>query len=163
MGAAAPGARVAASAQLNSAITLVTSYSYSGSLQAIAELADASDLAQLRSALRQSRNHSFAIKVDSALPRTRTHVLASYRWMPAGAVTMTDPYNRGIGQADPYLSVYVLQPIPSPDILPGQFAAIADFSNLLAQGYIPFRGANGLTGTLYPAARIFRGGFNFTF
>jgi hypothetical protein len=120
-------------------------------------------MGEVREALQMLRSHSFMVKIDSVVPNSRTRIVSSYRWIPAGAVTLPDPYNRGIGQADPYLSLYILQPLPFPDILPGQFAAVADFSNLLAEGYVPIHSAQGSIGTIYPSARIFRGGFNFTF
>lgn len=158
-----PGARVAASAKLNRNLTVIAAYSYSGSLVATASLPAAEYATQFRDSVALLRNQSFVLKADSKLPTSGTRVITSYRWLPDGAVTLADPYNQGIGQADPYLSVYIIQPIPAPDILPGQFAAIADFSNLLAEGYLPFRTPGGGSGVLYPAARIFRGGFNFTF
>jgi hypothetical protein len=68
-----------------------------------------------------------------------------------------------MGQSDAYLNLFLLQPIPSPEILPGQFEAVADFNNLLAQGYMTVHTPQGGQGYLFPAARSFRGGFNFIF
>jgi len=58
---------------------------------------------------------------------------------------------------------FLLQPIPSPDILPGQFQAVADFNNLLAQGYLTILAPDGSRGYLFPSARSFRGGVTFVF
>jgi hypothetical protein len=68
-----------------------------------------------------------------------------------------------MSQSDPYLNLFLLQPLPSPGILPGQFEAVADFNNLLAQGYVTVHTPGGGQGYLFPAARSFRGGFNFIF
>jgi hypothetical protein len=61
------------------------------------------------------------------------------------------------------MNVILLQPLPSPNILPGQFQAMVDFSNLLAQGYLMVQTPDGGKSLLFPSARSFRGGFNFIF
>ncbi|MSO19364.1 MAG: carboxypeptidase regulatory-like domain-containing protein [Acidobacteria bacterium] len=157
------GARAAISTEISPGVALIAAYSYAGSMVASTEAPVIESAQQLREVLRMQRSHSVALKIDSTMPGLRTHVITSYRWLPERAITVADPYNRGIGQADPYLSVYILQPLPSPNILQGQFEAIADFTNLLADGYLSVRSASGIQGTLFPAARAFRGGFNFVF
>lgn len=68
-----------------------------------------------------------------------------------------------MGRSEPYLNVALVQPLPSYEILPGHFQAIADFTNLLAQGYLPIHGPDGSTNYFFPSARSFRGGFSFVF
>lgn len=157
------GARAAISAQVAERLAVVAAYSYAGTILATEDAPLIAHAREIQQALQMRRGHSLALKVDSVLPGSRTRVITSYRWLPDRAVTVADPYDRGIGQADPFLSVYVLQPLPSPGVIPGQFEAVADFSNLLAEGYFPVRFASGSHGFLFPAARSFRGGFNFVF
>jgi carboxypeptidase family protein len=158
-----PGARVAVAARISRSSELILGYSYAGTLEMAATDLPVDDVAALRSLLRSQDESSFSVKLNSRIPETNTRVVTSYRWMPRNAVAVSDPYNRSLSQNEPYLNVYILQPIPSPDILPGQFEAVADFNNLMAQGYVPVRAASGAGGTLFAAPRSFRGGFNFIF
>lgn len=162
-GAKSPGARVAVATRLSPSTELIVGYSYAGTLRIEEGDFTVADVLSLRAMLRNHRENSFAVKISSQVPKSHTRVVASYRLLARNSVTASNPYDRGLGQSDPYLHVYVLQPIPSPDILPGQFEAVADFNNLLAQGYLPVRTAGGSVGTLFPAPRTFRGGFNFIF
>jgi len=162
-GAHSPGARVAVATRLSPGTELIVGYSYAGTLQIENGNLTVADVPSLRAMLHNHRENSFTVKISSQVPRTHTRVISSYRLLARNSVTASNPYDRGLGQSDPYLHVYILQPIPSPDILPGQFEAVADFNNLLAQGYLPVRTAGGSVGTLFPAPRTFRGGFNFIF
>jgi hypothetical protein len=69
-------------------------------------------------------------------------------------------FNASPGQSDPFLNVFVRQPIPS---FGGRMEAIIDLRNLLAQGYVPVLGQDGQTVYLVQAARSVRGGVAFTF
>ena len=159
----APGARIALATRLAGSSELTVGYGYGASLRADASEIIAEQLHSLRNLIHAHRGHSFSIKLRSTVPLLQTRVVTSYRWIPSNTVTLSDPYDRGLGQADPYLNLVLLQPLPSPDILRGQFQAIADFNNLLAQGYLTVRSADGGRSFLFPAARSFRGGFNFIF
>jgi hypothetical protein len=109
------------------------------------------------------RRHALAAKLKGTLPRTHTRWIASYRWVSGQALTPVDMFNASAGQSDPYLSVFVRQPIPSMGFLPGHMEALIEVRNLLAQGYVPVMGQDGQTVYLVQAARCVRGGLAFSF
>jgi hypothetical protein len=106
------------------------------------------------------RRHAVAAKLSGMVPRTHTRWIASYRWVSGGALTPVDMFNASAGQSDPYLNIFIRQPIPS---LGGHVEALIDIRNLLAQGYIPVLGQDGETIYLVDSARSIRGGVSFTF
>jgi hypothetical protein len=109
------------------------------------------------------RRHSVAGKFSGTIPRSHTNWIASYRWVNGSAITPVDMFNASPGQSDPFLNVFVRQPIPSMGFLPGHMEAIIDLRNLLAQGYVPVMGQDGQTVYLVQSARSIRGGVAFTF
>jgi len=72
-------------------------------------------------------------------------------------------FNSSPGQADPFLSVFLRQPIPGTSFLPVKMDAVLDLRNLLAQGYVPVVAQDGQTVYLVQSARAVRGGLAFTF
>jgi hypothetical protein len=72
-------------------------------------------------------------------------------------------FNASPGQSDPYLNLFIRQPIPNMGFLPGHMEAIIDVRNLLAQGYVPVLGQDGQTVYLVQSARAVRGGVSFSF
>ena len=106
------------------------------------------------------RRHALAAKFSGIAPRTHTRWIASYRWVNGPALTPVDMFNASPGQSDPFLNVFLRQPIPS---FGGHMEAIIDLRNLLAQGYVPVLGQDGQTVYLVQAARSVRGGVAFTF
>ena len=104
---------------------------------------------------------SVAGKVSGVTPKTKTHWVASYRWIDGPALTPVDMFNQSAGRADPYLNIFIRQPLPS--FLPGHMEAVIDLRNLLAEGYVPVLGSDGHTVYLVQSARAIRGGLNFTF
>ena len=72
-------------------------------------------------------------------------------------------FNASAGQSDPYLNIYLRQPIPGTGFLPGHMDAVIDVRNLLAQGYVPLLGQDGRTVYLVQSARSIRGGVAFSF
>ena len=72
-------------------------------------------------------------------------------------------FNVSPGQADPFLNLFIRQPIPGTGFLPGHMEAVIDLSNLLAQGYVPMMGQDGRTVYLVQSARTVRGGLAFSF
>jgi Carboxypeptidase regulatory-like domain len=106
------------------------------------------------------RRHAVAAKLSGTAPYTHTRWIASYRWINGSAVTPVDMFNGSRGQSDPFLNIFIRQPIPS---LGGHMEAIIDVRNLLAQGYVPVLGQDGQTVYLVQAARSVRGGVAFTF
>ena len=109
------------------------------------------------------RRHAVAAKLRGTLPRSHTSWIASYRWVNGPALTPVDMFNASPGQSDPYLNLFIRQPIPSMGFLPGHMEAIIDLRNLLAQGYVPVLGQDGQTVYLVQSARAIRGGVTFTF
>lgn len=105
--------------------------------------------------------HSIAGKISATTPRTKTHWVASYRWVDGPSLTPVDMFNQSAGRADPYLNIFIRQPLPS--FLPGHMEAIIDVRNLLAEGYVPVLGSDGHTVYLVQSARAVRGGLNFSF
>jgi hypothetical protein len=109
------------------------------------------------------RRHALAAKFSGTMPRLHTRWIASYRWVNGPALTPVDMFNASPGQSDPYLNVFVRQPIPTLGFLPAHLEAVIDLRNLLAQGYVPVIGQDGQTVYLVQAARAVRGGVTFTF
>ena len=106
---------------------------------------------------------SWSGKISGIMPKTRTHWVASYRFIDGQALTPVDMFNASAGRADPYLNIFFRQPIPGTGFLPGHFEAVVDLRNLLAEGYVPVLGHDGHTVYLVQSARAVRGGLNFTF
>ncbi len=109
------------------------------------------------------RRHAIAAKFSGIVPRTHTRWIASYRWVNGPAITPVDMFNSSPGQSDPFLNLFIRQPIPSHGFLPSHMEAIIDVRNLLAQGYVPVLGQDGQTVYLVQSARSVRGGLAFTF
>ena len=105
--------------------------------------------------------HSAAEKISGVIPKTKTRWIASYRWIDGQALTPVDMFNASLGQAGPYLNIYIRQPVPL--VLPGHVEVVVDLRNLLAQGYVPVLDQDGRTVYLVQSARAVRGGLNFTF
>ena len=106
------------------------------------------------------RRHSLAGKISGTLPHAGTHWVASYRWVNGSALTPVDMFNCSPGQSEPFLNLFIRQPIPGSS---GHMEAILDVRNLLAQGYVPVLGQDGQTVYLVQSARAVRGGLAFTF
>lgn len=109
------------------------------------------------------RHHALAAKLTGRIPRSHTRWIASYRWVNGPALTPVDMFNASAGQSDPYLNLFIRQPIPTLGFLPAHMDAIVDVRNLLAQGYVPVVGQDGQTVYLVQAARAIRGGVAITF
>jgi hypothetical protein len=117
-------------------------------------------LQQAQQSLTTERRHALAAKLSGTTAHTHTRWIASYRWVNGSAVTPVDMFNSSPGQSDPFLNIFIRQPIPS---LGGHVEAIIDVRNLLAQGYVPVLGRDGQTVYLVQAARSVRGGVSFSF
>lgn len=117
-------------------------------------------LQQAQQYLTTQRRHAVAAKLSGTMAHTHTRWIASYRWVNGPAVTPVDMFNASPGQSDPFLNIFIRQPIPS---LGGHVEAIIDVRNLLAQGYVPILGQDGQTVYLVQSARSVRGGVSFSF
>ena len=80
----------------------------------------------------------------------------------AASRSETHAFNSSAGQADPYLNLFIRQPIPS-TFMNGHMELLVDLRNLLAQGYVPVMGSDGRTVYLVQSARSVRGGLAFNF
>ena len=90
-------------------------------------------------ALLPEQTNSLIGKITADLPCTHTRFSTSYEWVPNDRVTLVDPAGQANLQVQPYLGVQIRQPIPTPSFLPVHIDAVADFQNLLSQGYVPSR------------------------
>jgi hypothetical protein len=121
------------------------------------------DLQDARQWITTQRRHALAAKLSGTVPRTHTQWIASYRWVNGPALTPVDMFNASPGQSDPFLNLFIRQPIPTLGFLPAHMQALVDLRNLLAQGYVPVMGQDGQTVYLVQAARSVRGGVTITF
>ncbi len=109
------------------------------------------------------RRHALAAKFSGKIPRSHTRWIASYRWVNGTSLTPVDMFNASPGQSDPYLSLFIRQPIPTLGFLPAHMEAVVDIRNLLAQGYVPVIGQDGQTVYLVQSARSLRAGVTINF
>jgi hypothetical protein len=84
----------------------------------------------------------------------------SYLHLPHHRITSVDPYGQASVGMHPYLNLEVRQPLPNIAFIPARIEALADFRNLLEQGYVPVFGAGEDPLLLSAAYRSFRGGFS---
>jgi hypothetical protein len=154
------GMRLVVQRKLTPGITATVDYGYGGAL-ALDEAGATLQAAREESVIQNE--HTVAAKVSGAVPGAKTHWIASYRWTSGPALTPVDMFDASPGQADPYLSFFLRQPIPGMGFLPGHMDALIDIRNLLAQGYVPVMGSDHRTVYLVQTARAIRGGVAFTF
>jgi len=157
----AQGVRVVLQHRFANGITATADYAYGGVLEL--ERPDLS-LEQVRGSLEHAWRHTAALKLNGGLPHCRTRWIASYRWTSGdNTLTPVDLFNASAGQADPYFSLFLRQPLPHVHGMPLNMEAIIDLRNLLAQGYVPVIGPDGQTVYLMQSARSVRGGLAFSF
>jgi hypothetical protein len=152
------GARLVVEQKLKGKITAAVDVDSGGVLDL--ENANAS-LSNAQQWIGTRNRQSIAGKVSGVTPKSKTHWVVSYRWVDGPALTPVDMFNASAGRADPFLNIFLRQPLPS--FFPGHMEAIIDLRNLLAEGYVPVLGSDGHTVYLVQSARAVRGGLNFTF
>jgi hypothetical protein len=152
------GTRVAYRQKFSADWEAVAIYAWAGALAPEALLPAAVDL---RSSMTTRQRHSFAARVSGRVPRVGTSFSASYKWISGPTASRQDPFGEALYLMDPHLNLRLRQPLPS-FFLPGKVEALADFRNLLAQGYVPIYTHEGQL-LLVPSFRSFRGGFSFQF
>jgi hypothetical protein len=113
--------------------------------------------------LTPEQTNSLIGKITAELPGTHTRFSSSYEWVPNDRVTLVDPAGQGNLQVQPYLGVQIRQPIPTRNFLPVHIDAVADFQNLLSQGYIPAAQAGRKPLVLSSGYHTIRGGFSVQF
>jgi hypothetical protein len=153
------GMRVVLQRKLLADLTATIDYAHGGALDLTrpdVELQDA------REWIHTQRRHAVAAKFSGTIPCAKTRWIASYRWTSGPSLTPVDWFNSSAGQADPYLNLFLRQPIPA-GFLSGHMEMLLDLRNLLAQGYVPVIGNDGRTVYLVQSARSVRGGVAFNF
>ena len=151
------GVRVVLQHKFASDLSATLDYAYGGALDLTRPDVP---LQQAQQWIATQRRHALAAKLAGTVPRTHTHWIASYRWVNGPTITPVDMFNASAGQTDPYLNVFIRQPIPA---FGGHMEALIDLRNLLAQGYVPVLGQDGQTVYLVDSARSVRGGVAFNF
>ncbi len=102
-------------------------------------------------------------KITAELPGTHTRFSTSYEWVPNDRLTLVDPAMQGNLQVQPYLGVQIRQPIPTPNSWPVHIDAVAEFQNLLSQGYVPASQGGQKPVVLSSGYHYVRGGFSVQF
>ena len=156
------GVRLVAEHSFSPELTALLDYAYGGTMTTPEEVSNGS-WDDVRHELRVEDAHAVTAKLNGIVPETGTHWSASYKWTSTNAVTPVDLFNASPGQADPFFSIVIRQPLPGGAFFPGHIEALLDVRNLLAQGYRPFLSPDGRTLYLVQSARALRGGLAFTF
>jgi hypothetical protein len=151
------GTRIAYRQKFSDELEAAVVYAWAGAL--VAE--DAAATVDLRDALQTRYSHSLAARVAARVPRFGTRLAASYKWQRSASVSRQDAFGELLYQVDPNLNLSFRQPLPTL-LFSRRFEALADFGNLLAQGYVPVTARDGKL-LLVPAYRSFRGGLSFQF
>jgi hypothetical protein len=154
------GLRVVLQRKLSSDLTATLDYAYGG----VIDLTQPDiELREARQSMTTARRHAVTAKFNGKLPGCRTQWTTSYGWVNGRGLTQVDMFNASAGQSDPYLNVFLRQPLPGFSFLPVHMEAMLDLRNLMAQGYVPVMGTDGRTVYLVQSARSVRGGVAFTF
>ena len=154
------GMRVVVQRKLLSDLTATLDYAYGGVLDLSRPDVQLQDARQW---IRAEQRHAVAAKFSGTVPKAKTRWIASYRYTGGHrALTPVDLFNSSPGQSDPYLNLFIRQPIPA-SFLAGHMEVLMDLRNLLAQGYVPVMGRDGRTLYLVQSARSVRGGVAFSF
>src|ERR1051326_8123339 len=158
-GVSSAGARVVVQRKISEDLTATVDYSTGQAVSAADANAAWQTLAQ---SFGVGRQHSVGAKLYGYIPSAGTRLIASYKWTSGNALSTVDAFNASPGQIDPYLSIFIRQPLPC-GFMPGKMDALLDMRNLLAQGYVPVMGQDGRTVYMVQSARALRGGLAFTF
>jgi len=159
-GLSTTGMRVVAQRKFSDDLTATVDYSTGGVIMLRTPVTTWQSVA---STLGSDRQHAIGAKIAGRIPHCSTRLVASYKWNSGKALSAVDQFNASPGQMDPYLSLFIRQPLPGASFIPGKMEALIDVRNLLAQGYIPVLGMDGRTLYLVQSARAVRGGLAFTF
>ncbi len=156
------GTRLAYRQKLSSNVELAAIYAWAGALAPDSD-ASASSNQPLPDMLQMRYRHSVAARVSAKVPRARTEIAASYKWIDGTVASRQDLFGEAAFGLDPNLSLAIRQPLPSfGSIGQRHWEAVADFRNILAQGYVPVNSLGGHL-VLVPVVRSFRGGVSFQF
>jgi hypothetical protein len=153
------GMRVAYKEELTNNIEVAAIYAYAGALAPNGESGNSE--ANLANLLTMQNRHSLAGRVAGKVSKSGTQFAASYKWLSAPIVGRQDLFGEAAEGMDPYLSVTIRQPLPSFHT-GGHWEALADFRNILSQGYVAVDSLEGPL-LLMPVERSFQGGVSFQF
>ena len=154
------GLRLVLQRKLVSDVTATLDYAYGGALTLDADQVALGDVREHSSVRSRS---AISGKLSGTAPGTRTRWIASYGWTGGSTLTPVDMFNASPGQTDPFLDIFLRQPVPGTASLPGHMDMLLEVRNLLAQGYVPVVGQDGRTVYLVQSARAVRGGVEFSF
>ena len=152
------GTRVVYREKLADSLEVAGVYAWAGALAPDNQFAPLSDLREM---LQTTYRHSVAARVAGKVPKSKTQFAASYKWINGTVVTRQDLYSESAMAIDPNLSLSIRQPLPS-FMMAGHWEALADFRNMLSQGYVSLEGLDGRM-LIMPVERSFRGGVSFQF
>jgi len=156
------GTRLAYRQKLSANLELAAIYAWAGALAPDGE-ANADSNQPLPDLLQMRYRHSVAARVSGKVPRAGTQIAASYKWIDGTVVSRQDLFGEAAFGLDPNLSLAIRQPLPSFGSNGRRhWEAVADFRNLLAQGYVAVN-SQGSQMVLVPVLRSFRGGVSFQF
>jgi hypothetical protein len=154
------GLRLVLERKLLADVTATLDYAYGG---ALALDSNGLSLSEVREHSGVRERHAIAGKLSGTAPATKTRWIASYGWSDRRNLTSVDMFNASAGQTDPFLDIFLRQPIPGTASLPGHVDMLLEVRNLLAQGYVPVVGQDRRTVYLVQSARAVRGGVEFSF
>ncbi len=152
------GTRVVYREKLTDNLEVAAVYAWAGALAPDDQIGS---LADLREILQTRYRHSLAARFAGKLPKTKTQLAASYKWINGSVVSRQDLYGEASMAIDPNLSLSIRQPLPS-FLTAGRWEALADFRNMLGQGYVSLESQDGRL-LIMPVERSFRGGVSFQF
>jgi hypothetical protein len=154
------GLRVVLERKFYSDLTATLDFAYGGVLDLSKPDVAIQDAGQW---IKTQRREAVAAKLSGTVSCTHTHWIASYRFVNGSALTPVDMFNASPGQSDPFLNLFIRQPLPTLGFLPAHMEALVDLRNLLAQGYVPVMGQDGQTVYFVQSARSVRGGVTINF
>src|SRR5207302_10199827 len=109
------GVRVVVERKLASGLRGTFDYAYGGVL----DIAPNTSWESIQPALHAERRHAVSAKLSGTIPLTKTRWITAYKWTSGTALTPVDLFNASAGQASPYWSVFVRQPIPGSSFTSG--------------------------------------------
>lgn len=118
-------------------------------------------LRQLVALAQPRRAQMYSISLSGTLEGTHTRWRASYRWQPEDTMTRIAPY--AAGASNPYLNLYLRQPLRVRGEGARSLDAMIDARNMLGQGQRPFILTDGSLLTFAEAQRSISAGLAFTF
>jgi hypothetical protein len=130
-------------------------------LAAVPSSPQAASLAQVLASAQPRRAQTYALSLSGTIEGTKTRWRASYRWQPEDTVTQVAPF--AVDAAAPWLNLHLRQPIHLCRNGCGDFNALFDLGNLMAQGYRPYLLSDGSLLIFAQEQRSIRAGLAFNF